>query len=274
MSTPVFPNELVDMIIDNAVDDLDLLASCALVCRAWVPRSRRHLFRSLLVTSENAKQLLELAKSPYASIFNHIYYFHFFDTCEGVESYPWNHFVYRLHELKLSTARALHLSLFNWNNKFSPWIVLSFPRITNLELHNIHAMTFLDSVKFLSKFPQLRQLSLTKIHFISLAWDPGVSANGDNRISPILTSLSIELEDVYLQAMCYWVLLSPVNIGQLKVARVEKRQIRDLLYFMQHVGVTLHTLDISFEDQTQLYHSGAVQCFVSTGDELTSLRRF
>lgn len=44
---PNLPSELTDYIIDHLYDDAQTLRQCSLVCRAWLPSSSLHLFRSL-----------------------------------------------------------------------------------------------------------------------------------------------------------------------------------------------------------------------------------
>ncbi|KAL6307184.1 hypothetical protein BKA93DRAFT_727983, partial [Sparassis latifolia] len=43
------PPEVHNLFIDELRDDKASLVSCALVCRAWNPYSRRHLFHSICV---------------------------------------------------------------------------------------------------------------------------------------------------------------------------------------------------------------------------------
>ncbi|OCH94035.1 hypothetical protein OBBRIDRAFT_723682, partial [Obba rivulosa] len=45
--TSELPPELTDRIIDFLYGDKYTLAACGLVCRAWVPASRFHLFHSV-----------------------------------------------------------------------------------------------------------------------------------------------------------------------------------------------------------------------------------
>ncbi|KAJ7578269.1 hypothetical protein C8J56DRAFT_750705, partial [Mycena floridula] len=44
-----FPNEIYDTIIDDVKDDPEVLPSGSLVCRAWLPRCRHHLFSLLSI---------------------------------------------------------------------------------------------------------------------------------------------------------------------------------------------------------------------------------
>ena len=58
----MLPQELVDRIIDEIHDDQSALATCALVNKSWVDRSRHHLFHtlSLQITKESIVRFLDL----------------------------------------------------------------------------------------------------------------------------------------------------------------------------------------------------------------------
>ncbi|KAK0488320.1 hypothetical protein EDD18DRAFT_1420211 [Armillaria luteobubalina] len=49
------------------------LASCALVCRAWLPRSRFHLFVSVTLRLDNYASFLPLIASPFCSFLNSVF---------------------------------------------------------------------------------------------------------------------------------------------------------------------------------------------------------
>ncbi|KAJ2962267.1 hypothetical protein NUW54_g14341 [Trametes sanguinea] len=49
LTMPQIPLELTDCIIDFLHKDARALASCAIVCRAWTPAARFHLFRSIVL---------------------------------------------------------------------------------------------------------------------------------------------------------------------------------------------------------------------------------
>ncbi|SJL14802.1 uncharacterized protein ARMOST_18273 [Armillaria ostoyae] len=87
-----FPIELIEEILDhvNCLPAKDIqsilrhssggynsgrvatLASCALVCRAWLPRSRFHLFRSVYLEPDNYASFLPLITSPFCSFLNSV----------------------------------------------------------------------------------------------------------------------------------------------------------------------------------------------------------
>jgi len=50
---PTLPNEIQDRILDFLYDSNSDLKTCALVCRAWVPASRYHLFSKVELNCTN-----------------------------------------------------------------------------------------------------------------------------------------------------------------------------------------------------------------------------
>ncbi|KAJ7769183.1 hypothetical protein DFH07DRAFT_292058 [Mycena maculata] len=58
-----FPSELEDTLIDFCHADATTLASCALVCRAWLPASRYHIFYAVSLTVQNVPRFLDIISS-------------------------------------------------------------------------------------------------------------------------------------------------------------------------------------------------------------------
>ena len=52
MSTPHLPAELLDHVVDHLHDTKDALRNCCLVSKSWIPRTRKHLFASILFALE------------------------------------------------------------------------------------------------------------------------------------------------------------------------------------------------------------------------------
>ena len=48
--SPVLPSELCDLIMDFLFDDRGALCSCSLVCSAWLPTTRLHLFNTIKIS--------------------------------------------------------------------------------------------------------------------------------------------------------------------------------------------------------------------------------
>ena len=59
---PRVPAELADMVLDQLSTDVDTLRKASTVCKAWLPRSRVHLFRKVCVTSD-FDEFLEFLRS-------------------------------------------------------------------------------------------------------------------------------------------------------------------------------------------------------------------
>ncbi|KZT03525.1 uncharacterized protein LAESUDRAFT_335360 [Laetiporus sulphureus 93-53] len=67
VAIPRLPLELHDCILDCLVDDRRALATCSLVCRAWLPTARSHLFHAVTLSgSAQGSRFQELVQqSPY-----------------------------------------------------------------------------------------------------------------------------------------------------------------------------------------------------------------
>ena len=51
---PKLPPELIDEALDHLWNDPDTLKTCSLACRSWVPTTRLHLFRTILLSSSTS----------------------------------------------------------------------------------------------------------------------------------------------------------------------------------------------------------------------------
>ncbi|KAJ6550848.1 hypothetical protein DFH09DRAFT_988700, partial [Mycena vulgaris] len=68
MSRAALPRELCDFVVDYLHAERPTLGSCALVCRAWVPASRFHLFERISLSQNDghaAARLNDLLESPH-----------------------------------------------------------------------------------------------------------------------------------------------------------------------------------------------------------------
>ena len=55
MSSPTFPLEILDHIVDLLHDDTEALKQCCLVSKSWMPRTRRHLFVDVVFRGHSLK---------------------------------------------------------------------------------------------------------------------------------------------------------------------------------------------------------------------------
>ncbi|PCH41713.1 hypothetical protein WOLCODRAFT_119492 [Wolfiporia cocos MD-104 SS10] len=61
------PQELCDHIIDYLYDDIQALAACSLCCRAWLRRTRRHMFESVTLSNRNVERATQFKSMLEAS---------------------------------------------------------------------------------------------------------------------------------------------------------------------------------------------------------------
>jgi hypothetical protein len=66
------PPELTDAIIDAGKDDKPFLKTCGLLCRSWVPASRRRLFECVTLRRRNVVDFRLLMQSELVTIPRHI----------------------------------------------------------------------------------------------------------------------------------------------------------------------------------------------------------
>ncbi|KAK0216841.1 hypothetical protein IW262DRAFT_150284 [Armillaria fumosa] len=64
----MLPVELCNLIIDHLHDSKPSLLACSLVCRAWVPECRFHLFYQVVLGPDTADPFFQLLESPHATI--------------------------------------------------------------------------------------------------------------------------------------------------------------------------------------------------------------
>lgn len=62
-SNVAVPIELIDMMIRHIRDDRLAVRSCSLVCKAWIPLSRQHLFHSILLDHSNVAEFIGILAS-------------------------------------------------------------------------------------------------------------------------------------------------------------------------------------------------------------------
>lgn len=65
---PDTPQEIIDEIIDHCSGDRSTLVACSLTSRAWVYRTRKHLFSELTLTSETLPKWCAVVTTPTSSV--------------------------------------------------------------------------------------------------------------------------------------------------------------------------------------------------------------
>jgi hypothetical protein len=161
-SPPVsLPPELHDIIIGFLSDDIPTLASCALVCKDWLPSSRCYLFRTLKLQPWNAQKFMRLLETPsHPGITPYVRELHI------VEGFPYRGDAWFDEGLPLClsvlrSVTSLYVVSLRWENlsgeSWAPF--MSFlHNIEELVIRNCHFKTFDQYTEVLCKPRSLRKL--------------------------------------------------------------------------------------------------------------------
>ncbi|KZT02320.1 uncharacterized protein LAESUDRAFT_685559 [Laetiporus sulphureus 93-53] len=170
----VLPLELYDEAIDHLWDDPKALAACSLTCRAWVPTSRLHLFRTVRV--QNAKHCAGfaavLAAAPVIARYVHrltisAEYDGFDQSGQAVEDDEWVNDVVKWVD-KLECVRTVGLSRLRWGAlmpETQDTLMRLFKNVRMLFLFEVRFDASRDVLDFLSAFPVLDEL-----YFHGVSW--------------------------------------------------------------------------------------------------------
>ncbi|KAJ6603268.1 hypothetical protein DFH09DRAFT_1068438 [Mycena vulgaris] len=150
----LLPAELSDKIIDQLSTDPATLARTALVCRQWVPTSRRHKFSTVKVSGATCTRLLSVLQDK-----NNTFRWHIKRLEFSVAS-SWaifDDFVRTLPELP--SVEGLALSHFSWPEDASPReVIAKFPALVEIAVIQVSIDTHL--MRTLAEFPRLRSVCI------------------------------------------------------------------------------------------------------------------
>ncbi|KAJ7596479.1 hypothetical protein C8J56DRAFT_288389 [Mycena floridula] len=206
---PTFSQEIFDRIIELGQGDLKLLATCALVCKNWVPASRRNLFQEITISCDTinrdkwddiqlstqvahyARQLRLDGSGPTVSGAHPIHYFLPFIA-------SWNP----------AAIRSLWLDTVDMHPRF-PTPHFFSRDITDLRLTCFVLYSYHSLFAFISALSALTTLTM----------DPASDARSDYRLedhddgSPVpptsLTTLRLDLNEEDMEAVMIWFLTTP-----------------------------------------------------------------
>lgn len=272
--TPAIPQELVDTIIDHSHSDRQLLGTCALVCRSWVPPSRYHLFNYIAIRKENATALLDLLQSQLITFLPYLQGLTFFCNADEPTDAPriW-HIASVLPQLlahcPLLSVRSItfkvdcdaedgcrhtHL-LSDQESELLTNLPSSCPNVTSLHLDSVRFVSaFFES---LSKFKRLEHLSLMTDSLCESVIDYA-------KLPPPVQLQSIAVEQPTwgiwngmpdpnksgLVQVVDWITSGGKGpkIQRLRVTCTEPHELASVGSFLRFLGGDLQVLDITFND--------------------------
>lgn len=200
-----FPQEIQDDIISHISPDHSSLRNCSLVCRAWLPRARHHIFRSIALDpshrSRQFKELIEIcpdippvvrelelrgrpatSKAWWEVGRSSDLLWPTLGTLYGGNNTPprrdrdVNDILSWLHETfgppakdrspLLPHVQSLHLMEFTFNSVTTAFLSEAFPYTETLSLNGCRAMSFANLVHLLQAFPRLHTLRLASAEWL------------------------------------------------------------------------------------------------------------
>ena len=236
MSTPTIPPELVDIILDYAYNDLSLLTACSLVCRAWFPSARYHIFHNVSLNSQNASSFVRLLNAPLSTIS------HFTRRIEAKDTYEderWLSSMFPcLSVLPALTSVSITSSFDTTFSEETLATLASFDTLVELKLAECAFEDFSQVQKLLCSFPVLEKLHL------EADWpEPRQIAPTAGRPSPRLNEVYLRCESSHVLA---WLITAPQvsPVSKLTLHGVDADDLPTLTRYLQILGPALTHLTI------------------------------
>jgi hypothetical protein len=230
------PPELVDAIIGLLHTDPATLATCALVCKSWVPASRYHRFSQLVIRPRPKIEISELLSSTMCTIAPAVQHLKLV-MLEGLSS---------LHDIASSLPNVMQLTILKSTlqdtHNFSPAALVSLlENLHHLQLINVRFDTPDLLFSLLRHSPQLRSVIFSRVRFKK---PNGDSDRDQYALTPELKSLKVQ-NDLLPWVMECWagavMHLTTVDLD-LVPRSADERSAEKL---MMTVGASLHVLRLS-----------------------------
>ncbi|KAF8189845.1 hypothetical protein K438DRAFT_1592758 [Mycena galopus ATCC 62051] len=163
--------ELYDHVLDEFHSSKSTLSSCSLVCRAWLPICRHHLFSSVNLHPELVN-FLRHSPHALATVAPHIRRVGLGGGWMREQHHEFNDII--LFMITLERVRKIHMETWSWTYLAPPASTALlggqgniFQTLTVLDLKFIRFPSFSVLRTFASRFPKLRELV-----FDNVTWDP------------------------------------------------------------------------------------------------------
>ncbi|KAF8209336.1 hypothetical protein K438DRAFT_2012164 [Mycena galopus ATCC 62051] len=267
---PTVPLELADLIVSflhpiplthghgyDIKNDMDKstatqVAKCALVCRAWVPLSRRILFYRTHVTQDTAHRFAKLFQRHQRLTF--LPFIRELEFRGILVLHSWMGTVFpKIAQHLPSSIRTLVYAA-HWGGGWKPRLV-SPPHlsgITRFELIGTWHLNLSEALKCIASFPALEEL---KVWFTSQGWED--TALPEPSVRPAHTLRSLNFKGLATEPLFGWIQASPAVVSELRLcfstvfASVEF--VQSAARYIQDLGPSLISLSLIFEVENPYY---------------------
>lgn len=222
--SPEFPQEITDQVIDHLWDDTSSLKACALSCQAWLPSSRTHIFREIVVKEAIACARFEALLQASPAIARYIrklvidaHHFSYDTNSFRNGDSSWVGRIPSLWE-KLPRVIDLEVTCLNWRTLQLGGVHVQalctmLAGVKRLVLSNVHFETSAEVHGILSAAQNLTELRFDRIYWNY--WSPSPSCNEGT----LVTSSSRPLQCLLLRSgsppnlVTDWLLSSACELG-------------------------------------------------------------
>jgi hypothetical protein len=242
----IIPPELIDAVLDFLHDDRVVLYACAVVCKAWLPSCRFHLFSCILLHTWNAQKFSTLLDSPLhtSAITPYVRSLYLLEG-RGRDSTgpPWlNKGVLRI--AALTSVTKLQLEYLKWEeleDDSRTALASILPRLE--ELHFLHSYfeTFGQLVDLICICRSLRRLRLEVNPMVD---EPAVELE---KLPSPGSLQGLDLDSYHCDNTIRWLLMhehSYANLTTLIMRSVYQEHVPSLARFLRALGRTLRFFNV------------------------------
>jgi hypothetical protein len=233
---PILPPELHDVVIDHLHSHKSSLAACSLVCKAWVPSSRLHLFEYVFVRPHEINSFLALLTSPLCTMATSV---------RQISLSKTDNVLLAVRRLAVALTKVQHLALSN--SPFDPdyFGAQAFKGLSRLTLMSMRFSSISQLFDALCSLPRLEGLTISNAEVSYRPTIPSLFSPEIPRSPPILrklwltTSQTVQILEWLLQYPQSYRAISDITVG------VEKPdEVPIVSKFLQALGSALEELHI------------------------------
>ncbi|KZT73705.1 hypothetical protein DAEQUDRAFT_808333 [Daedalea quercina L-15889] len=303
LRSPIYdlPCELRDRVIDLLHSDRQSLKACTLTCRAWLPRARFHLFRTISIDRGHAGDAFArlLQSSPAIAAYMQDIEINgslggsnwwTADSHKGMVRWPtlgpptrthtetdmtaadiWLHCVLPEDTRLLARVKSLRISALPLSHTLTATLQPHFQHIRVLSVDGCKALAFSDFTAFLRAFPRIDSLRLLAIQWLPRSSSP---SEGSPRSYSRLRFLELS-HKVDAAPFLYWMIEEGIHtdLTALSCSISGQKCASAVSQLLKTVGPTLERLVIGFRetgDTADVLRRSALELTHSTG--LRSIR--
>jgi hypothetical protein len=250
------PVELTDMIIDFLFDDKHTLAAMSLVCKVFLPSTRKHLFSTVTLVVDypyggdaalaRLDKLAQIAV-PLAPIVNHIDIVNSYKLYAFVFLTPW--IAAAIAVLRGITSLSIHDFSWDMEDEVRNGVFASFPHLLELSLVSNKFVDSADIIDSVLQCPTIERLSLCDVYARPSTAAVSLSLERSRaRSLPKLKYLDMDGGRIDIESIIHWFrsqdIMPPLHT--LRIADIANHECELVGQFVHALGPSLRHLTFAF----------------------------